>query len=322
MHIFLLFITFIFSISISHAVICNSTGNGNWGNASTWSCGRVPIAGDTIYILAGHTVTVAASVNYHPSPNPMYIVIQGRLHFNNGRKLGLPCNSGVRTVGSGQITADGYTGNSENIEICNSVVWQASHGAVTSPTSFGTPFSPLPITLIAFNAQQKNNSVIVTWATSSEVNNDYFTLEQSKDGENFKAIKIVKGAGFSNEVLNYNFLHDKPFTGINYYRLKQTDFDGTFTYSDIIAVNVKSIENKLSVYPNPVSNKQFTVSGLLQEEEYTISLCDLNGRIIKSIQTDNGHEINFQIETELSNGIYFVIVQSPVSTEIIKLSIN
>ncbi len=317
---FLLFITFLFSVNISHARICNSTGNGNWGAAGTWSCPGGPAAGDTIYILAGHTVTLASSVTYTGSP--MFIVIQGTLHFNNGRKIKLPCGSGVRTVGSGQITADGYTGNSENIEICNTVVWQASYGPVTTPTIYGTYFSPLPITLLAFNAQQKNNSVYVTWATSSEVNNDYFTLEHSKDGENFKAIKNIKGAGFSNEVLNYNYLHDKPFIGINYYRLKQTDFDGTFTYSDIIAVNVKSIENKLSVYPNPVSNQQFTVSGLSQEEEYTISLCDLNGRVIKSIQTDDSHEINFRIETELSNGIYFVIVQSLVSTEIIKLSIN
>lgn len=319
---FLLFITFVFFISISYARICNSTGNGNWGTAGTWSCSGGPAAGDTICILAGHTVTVASSVNYHPSPNPMYVVIQGTLHFNNGRKLGLPCNSGIQTVGSGQITANGYTGNSENIEICNSVVSQANHGAVTSPTSFGTPLSPLPITLVAFNAQQKNNSIFVTWATSIEINNDFFTLETSKDGENFKAIKIVRGAGFSNDILHYSFLHEKPFTGINYYRLKQTDFDGTYTYSDIIAANVKSIENKFSVSPNPVSNKQFTISGLNQDENYNISLCDLRGRIIKSIQTEKANEVKLQFDSELSNGYYFVVVQSPVSSEIIKVSIN
>lgn len=239
-----------------------------------------------------------------------------------GKKLGLPCNSGVRTIGAGQITSTGYRGNSENIRICNTVVWQASMGAVTTPTSFGNTFSPLPITLISFNAAQKDNAVHVTWATSSEVNNDYFTLESSIDGENFKTIRIIKGAGFSNEILNYSFLHEKPIKGINYYRLKQSDFDGTFTYSDVIAVNVKSIENKFTVFPNPVSSKQFTISGLNQDENYNISLCDLNGRIVKSIQTENSYEINFKIETEFSNGIYFLIVQSLVSTEIIKLSIN
>lgn len=89
MHIFLLFITFLFSISISHARICYSTGNGNWGNAATLTCPGGPAAGDTIYILAGHTVTIANSIDYHPSPNPMFIVIEGRLHFDNGKKIRL-----------------------------------------------------------------------------------------------------------------------------------------------------------------------------------------------------------------------------------------
>lgn len=322
MHYFLLFITFLFSVNISHARICNSTGNGNWGNAVTWSCSGGPAPGDTIYILAGHTVTVASSVDYHPNPNPMFIVISGTLHFPNGRKLGLPCNSGVRILGAGQITAQGYSGNSENITICNTVAWAADMGPYdsSSPT-IGESFSPLPITLISFNAQQKNNSVYITWTTSSEVNNDFFTLEASKDGENFKAIKNIKGAGFSNDILNYSYLHDKPHGGISYYRLKQTDFDGKFSYSDIIAVNVKSIENKFSVFPNPVSNKQFTISGLVNDEDYTISLCDLSGRIIKSIKTEKESEINLQIEEELCQGYYFVIVQSPVSSEILKVSV-
>lgn len=319
-HIFLLFITLFNLLSISYARICYSTGNGNWGNPSTWTCPGGPAAGDTIYILAGHTVTVAATVTYTGSP--MYILIEGTLHFNNGRKLRLPCGSGVRTVGSGQITADGYTGNSENIEICNTVVWQASYGPVTSPTSFGSFISPLPISLIAFNAKQKNTSIYVTWTTSSEVNNDYFTLEHSIDGENFKAIKLVKGAGFSNEILNYNYLHEKPFAGVNYYRLKQTDYDGTYTYSDMIAVNFKPINNSLLIYPNPISNNQFIVSGLSENEMYQITLCDLNGRVIKSIQSDYVNEIIFYTDSFLTQGLYFVIVQSSISTDIVKINVN
>lgn len=317
---FLLFITFIFPISISHARICYSTGSGNWGTASTWTCPGGPAAGDTIYILAGHTVTIASTVTY--SGSPMYIIIEGTLHFNNGRKLRLPCGSGVRTIGSGQITADGYTGNSENIEICNVVVWQASDGPVTSPTNFGTPFSPLPISLLSFSGKQKNSSIYITWITSSEVNNDYYSLEHAIDGENFNVVKILKGAGFSNEILYYNYLHEKPVNGINYYRLKQTDYDGTFTYSDIIAVNFKQTYNSLLIYPNPISNNQFTVSGLSENEMYQITLCDLNGRIINTLQSDFENEITFYFDKDLTKGFYFVIVQSPSNTDIIKLSVN
>lgn len=319
---FSLFITFIFFFSISYARICNSTGNGNWGTAGTWTCPGGPAPGDTIYILAGHTITVNNQFNYHPNPNPMFIVISGTLHFPSGRKLGLPCNSGVRILGSGQITAQGYNGNSENITICGSVAWSADMGPYDSSSpQIGQPFSPLPIDLVSFTAQQKNNSVYISWTTSSELNNNFFTLENSKDGENFKAIKKLRGAGFSNDILNYSYLHNKPYDGISYYRLKQTDFDGTFTFSDIIAINVKSIENKFSVFPNPVSNKQFTISGLLQDEEYSISLCDLNGSVIKSIKADKVNEINLSIESVLSQGFYFVVVQSAISSEILKVSV-
>jgi hypothetical protein len=320
---FLLFITFIFHYSISNARICYSTGNGNWGNASTWTCAGGPAPGDTIYILAGHTVTVASSVDYHPNPNPMFIVIEGTLHFKNGRKLGLPCNSGVRIIGAGQITAQGYNGNSEYISICNSVVWSADMGPLDSSSPpLGSWFSPLPVTLISFKAQQKNNGVYLTWTTSSEINNEFFTIESSIDGENFKAIKKIRGAGFSNEILNYAYLDDKPYIGINYYRLKQTDYDGNYTYSDIIAVNVKKLENKFSVYPNPIWNSQFTISGLINEEKYTISLCDLSGRIIKTISAEFTNEIIFKVENDITKGYYFVIVQSDIRTEIIKIAVN
>lgn len=252
----------------------------------------------------------------------MYIVIEGTLHFDNGKKLRLPCNSGVRTVGSGQITAVGYTGSSENIEICGTVVWRASDGPVTTPTTFGTPFSPLPITLINFNATQKNNAILIKWSTSSEINNDFFTIENSKDGENFKTIKTIKGAGFSNEVLNYTFLHENPHLGINYYRLKQTDYDGAFTYSDIIAVNFKHTDSKLNIFPNPILNQQVTLSGLLKDDVYNISVCDISGRIIKSVKAENTNAITVSFEQVLSNGYYFVLVQSTTNIDIFKISVH
>ena len=95
----------------------------------------------------------------------------------------------------------------------------------------------LPITLLSFTGKSLTNTTnLLEWITSTEINNDYFTLERSSDAQNFSAIGIVNGAGNSNISLNYNFIDDSPLKGINYYRLKQTDFDGVFSYSNSIAL--------------------------------------------------------------------------------------
>jgi hypothetical protein len=98
--------------------------------------------------------------------------------------------------------------------------------------------APLPITLVSFDAKLSGKQVNITWTTSTEINNDYFTVERSADGINFERLTQIKGAGNSNFLKNYFFADESPFTGVNYYRLRQTDFDGKSTNSTIKAVNV------------------------------------------------------------------------------------
>ncbi len=116
--------------------------------------------------------------------------------------------------------------------------------------------SALPIELIEFTANYRatEKDVLIKWVTSSEVNNDYFTVEKSIDAQNFEELTIVQGAGNSNQVLNYSTLDEKPYNGISYYRLKQTDFNGQFKYSNIVSVNINHGEPIVRVYPNPTQN--------------------------------------------------------------------
>jgi len=81
--------------------------------------------------------------------------------------------------------------------------------------------------------------------TSSEINNDYFTVEKSADGINFNVMNYYRGAGNSDKVINYSGTDNKPFAIITYYRLKQTDFDGNFTYSNVVSVNTNIINQSL-----------------------------------------------------------------------------
>lgn len=106
--------------------------------------------------------------------------------------------------------------------------------------AFGGPsqdnLNVLPITLLSFTAEAKDAQVLTSWITASEMNNDFFTIERSADARNFKPIGTVEGAGTSHSMHAYSFIDDAPLSGISYYRLKQTDFDGTATLSEIRSV--------------------------------------------------------------------------------------
>jgi hypothetical protein len=127
----------------------------------------------------------------------------------------------------------------------------------TDITSF-SPFSPdegsaLPIRLTLFEAKQKHQQVQLNWITDSEINNDFFTIERSNDGKEFFEIGRKKGAGNSSTRLYYSSIDEQPLKGTSYYRLKQTDIDGKYAYSQIESVtfNEKTSINGLKIYPNP-----------------------------------------------------------------------
>lgn len=99
--------------------------------------------------------------------------------------------------------------------------------------------TPLPMTLLSFTAAAIEKQVALKWCTASEKNNDYFTIERSTNGVTFTELAQIKAAGNSSVLLNYRAMDEHPFTGISYYRLKQTDYDGRFSYSLVAPVEFK-----------------------------------------------------------------------------------
>jgi hypothetical protein len=97
----------------------------------------------------------------------------------------------------------------------------------------------MPVELVSFNGTAAAGQVKLLWTTASETNNDYFTIEKSNDGVAFEPLGYVNGAGNSNIVTEYAFYDNDPFA-LSYYKLKQTDFDGTSAYSEIIAINTQA----------------------------------------------------------------------------------
>lgn len=115
--------------------------------------------------------------------------------------------------------------------------------------------TPLPIELVDFTASPINNEMVqLDWQTASEMNNDYFTVERSSDGNFWTPITRVDGAGNSTELLDYTMNDENPLVGLSYYRLKQTDFNGDFIYSKIRAVQInknETTDDLIFMYPNP-----------------------------------------------------------------------
>ena len=113
--------------------------------------------------------------------------------------------------------------------------WNGYQLDVLNDFDFNINFA-LPVEIINFNATSDNDHIDLTWSTASENNNDYFTIEKSNDGINFESLANIDGAGNSNTLINYSYIDKNPFEGLNYYRLKQTDFNGNFIYSNVVAL--------------------------------------------------------------------------------------
>ena len=214
----------------------------------------------------------------------------------------------------------GTTGSASNL---TGTVYSFSRATTSfSPFGAGESGSPLPIELVRFDAKSvDNNSVQLEWQTALEINNEQFIIERSDDAFVFYEIGAMDGRGNSQIRNDYEFIDYFPLSGINYYRLKQIDFDGTFTYSDIVSVSMKNNDELLilSVFPNPTNGKilNLTTSGLNQEERVLMQIISVYGSPMLSryFYADDRGEINIQIPDikNWSDGFYIITLYTEKS---------
>ena len=170
----------------------------------------------------------------------------------------------------------------------------------------------LPIELLTFTANPLDKFVMLNWETASELNNAYFTIEKTKDGINFENVTKVLGAGNSAEKLYYAAVDSFPFLGLSYYRLKQTDFDGKYSYSNLVPVNFNSeVASNYLLYPNPVNNGLLNLSYVAQKKStLVLTIYDMQGKVVATQVlpiTDGGAQlVNIDAVKCLSAGLYTV----------------
>lgn len=199
-----------------------------------------------------------------------------------------------------RFNTDNFNGNNYN----------DARGRAYNTTNFVTVncvANPLPITLSEFSVKKEKEKSIIKWSTISEINNDYFIVERSDDGENFSEITKVKGAGNSNQILNYNAVDYRPLNGVNYYRLKQVDFDGSYTFSDIKALDFENNNSTTTYY----YENNIYIHSKESLKNLQIEIFDIRGRIIysKQIYCENNIEI-IDLEDFYDNGMYIAVIKN------------
>jgi hypothetical protein len=194
-----------------------------------------------------------------------------------------------------------------------------------SPSAFTTPHTVgfsgtcktltiLPIELVKFVGECSNNHIVLMWQTATETNNNYFFIERSIDGINFIKIGTVKGAGSSTSYSNYSFIDEDLLEDVSYYRLRQEDYNGESSISDVIAMEHlcdEKDDSEISVYPNPSSNYFNLELKLFKSARVEFEIYNGVGSIVKSMPKKH-YELGLQTETiDLSNftaGIYYLKV--------------
>lgn len=263
---------------------------------------------------------------HHISQNEYWIL--NRTNGNSAVSVTLSWIDGI----SGQVT------NLSKLRVCrwDGAMWRnhgnsvtngnTSSGNVTSSGAISSfsPFTlgsiddenPLPIELIHFAAISNDKTIDLLWSTASERNNHYFEIERSADLQNFETIGKIYGAGNSNTVLKYQFTDLHPYNGSNYYRLKQVDYDGTFSYSDIQVgfINTNTNQNSIDVYPNPAV-ESITINGEFNQfESGQIIISSLNGVIMLNTKFDKMLNLTTLNVSDLPSGIYIIQVKNGENT--------
>ncbi|MBJ7427546.1 MAG: T9SS type A sorting domain-containing protein [Bacteroidia bacterium] len=186
----------------------------------------------------------------------------------------------------------------------------------------------LPVKLISFNGIAKNNDALLTWVTASETNNKGFEVERSIDGRTFELVNFVKGAGNSNKNLNYTLTDANVLSkfAIVYYRLKQIDFDGKTTLSQVVRVtkNAESM-NSMIVFPNPFNNEYNVSFNAAKAGMITLETVNLEGKVIvikTTAVTQGANTVPVVEAANLSAGVYFVRLTIDGETQVMKLVKN
>lgn len=161
----------------------------------------------------------------------------------------------------------------------------------------------LPLNLVDFSAKSEKDKVYLNWITENEINTAYFIVQKSVNGTEYENIGQVKAANNTSKS-NYSFTDEKPQTGVSYYRLKQVDTDGKFTYSKVVSVN-RTIAENITLFPNPASN--YLVIKGTSTERLDVKVYSATGQLMLKGNYTSGEQIAIN---KLTPGMYVAMINN------------
>ena len=227
------------------------------------------------------------------------------------------CQLAVAQWNGSQWNNNGNGGTTGSF-LTGTVITGATCSAPASVTAFG-PFTlastsnnnPLPVELVSFEATARPDHVDLKWVTAGEMNNDHFVVEKTRDEVAFEEVVQVTGAGNSQSSIVYSEIDPDPWPGISYYRLRQVDFDGTSTLSDLVAVEYVTMDNIL-LYPNPYTGDELWIEVMPAGKGlFEIECLDASGRRVAQWRVDQEEgrsRIDLRPATVLGSGSYTIRV--------------
>lgn len=293
----------------AQATVCVSVKNGDWDVTSTWN--KTPSSCNIFYIY--HKVSIPNNSSISLNDVIIFIESTGSLIVTNGETLTLT-NSTILVESGGKLDI----GNGSSLSLDNSTLSILDGGILTSQPSgnsvivsngitytgqsefniivAGGGLSPdgtvLPIELTSFLGKRVNNTIELAWRTASEYNNSFVEVQRSKDGKNFEMLRQVpsKTGGYSTTPLDYRVTDEQPLPGVNYYRLRQVDFDGKAHFHQVIAVlfNDEGKQQAITVFPTIVNDQLNVALSKEADADGVLYINDLNGRILQNISFERG----------------------------------
>lgn len=237
----------------------------------------------------------------------------------------IQANVTFRYRGSENTLSATYSGGAVGVQHWNGSNWESTIGAATavssgvgavtanglksfSPYIISTTLAPLPIELLNFDYACDDNGILFNWCTATETNNDYFTLWHSEDAINFKPVTTISGQGNSSEKKYYRFLLDSKELNSHYFRLSQTDFNGTRKEFKILYVADCIHKNEIVTITNSVSNQLEININALEGKRFELSINNSLGQSLQneSLQITAGNNLLHYDLTNLQSGIYYV----------------
>jgi hypothetical protein len=340
--------------SLSAMLTLNDNVSSNGGDADSYIDGPMAKIGDDAFVFPTGDATVFARIGISaPTSNTTFraqyfdgsyatVANDGTMDNISAKEYWLL----DRIVGSANVTVSLFWESNTRSEIddistgdlvvarFNGTKWESAgrsaisgpiaKGNVTSiavsnfsPFTFGSlafPTNPLPITLDYFTATMLSKTVALQWRTLSEINNKTFTVERSTNAEEFVAIATLDGHGTTNQPHLYKTIDAEPHVGKAYYRLKQTDYDGTATYSEVRHVQYDAeitLHPVLNIFPNPVQNNvlSFELEGVAAGTELDILVIDSRGKVVlQRVLRPDMNEIRHEVTLPagLPSGLYFL----------------